>query len=77
MKENLVSAPGHPRVAAGRRQPQRGGRPSEQAPATARSSFHEKSLPEDELKARIAEAHFVGIRSRTQLTAEVLSTPSV
>ena len=35
--------------------------------------FHDKSLPEDELKARIAEAHIIGIRSRTQLTAEVLS----
>ncbi|KRG70961.1 phosphoglycerate dehydrogenase [Pseudoxanthomonas dokdonensis] len=35
--------------------------------------YHEKSLPEDELKARIAEAHIVGLRSRTQLTAEVLS----
>ena len=35
--------------------------------------FHDKSLPEDELKARIAEAHIVGIRSRTQLTADVLS----
>ena len=35
--------------------------------------FHEKSLPEDELKRRIAEAHIVGIRSRTQLTAEVLA----
>ena len=35
--------------------------------------FHEKSLPEDELKARIAEAHIVGIRSRTHLTAEVLA----
>ncbi|WP_266159853.1 phosphoglycerate dehydrogenase [Dyella silvatica] len=34
--------------------------------------FHEKSLPEAELKARIAEAHIVGIRSRTQLTDEVL-----
>ncbi|HVJ62609.1 MAG TPA: phosphoglycerate dehydrogenase, partial [Tahibacter sp.] len=34
--------------------------------------YHEKSLPEAELKLRIAEAHFVGIRSRTQLTAEVL-----
>ena len=39
----------------------------------SRIDFHEKSLPEDELKARIAEAHFIGIRSRTQLTAEVLS----
>jgi D-3-phosphoglycerate dehydrogenase len=30
------------------------------------------ALPEEELKARIADAHFLGIRSRTQLTAEVL-----
>ncbi|MBQ4854232.1 phosphoglycerate dehydrogenase [Rhodanobacter sp. B2A1Ga4] len=35
--------------------------------------LHAKSLPEDELKARIADAHIVGIRSRTQLTAEVLA----
>ncbi|HTA66161.1 MAG TPA: phosphoglycerate dehydrogenase, partial [Xanthomonadaceae bacterium] len=35
--------------------------------------FHQKSLPEDELKRRIADAHFVGIRSRTHLTAEVLA----
>ncbi|WP_028918918.1 phosphoglycerate dehydrogenase [Pseudoxanthomonas suwonensis] len=35
--------------------------------------FHEKSLPEDELKKRIAEAHIVGIRSRTQLTTDVLA----
>ncbi len=34
---------------------------------------HEKSLPEDELKRRIADAHLVGIRSRTQLNAEVLA----
>jgi len=34
--------------------------------------FHEKALPEDELKRRIAEAHLVGIRSRTHLTADVL-----
>lgn len=34
--------------------------------------FHLKSLPEDELKRRIAEAHIVGIRSRTQLDAQVL-----
>jgi D-3-phosphoglycerate dehydrogenase / 2-oxoglutarate reductase len=34
---------------------------------------HPKSLPEDELKARIADAHIVGIRSRTQLTAGVLA----
>ena len=35
--------------------------------------FHEKSLPEDELKKRIAEAHLVGIRSRTQLSVDVLA----
>ncbi len=35
--------------------------------------FHDKSLPEDELKARIAEAHIVGIRSRSHLTADVLA----
>ncbi|MFC5740355.1 phosphoglycerate dehydrogenase [Dyella tabacisoli] len=35
--------------------------------------FHEKSLPEAELKARIADAHLVGIRSRTHLTGEVLA----
>ncbi|EIL96014.1 MAG: phosphoglycerate dehydrogenase [Rhodanobacter sp.] len=34
--------------------------------------YHKKSLPENELKERIAEAHIVGLRSRTQLTAEVL-----
>lgn len=31
------------------------------------------ALPEAELKARIADAHFLGIRSRTQLTVEVLA----
>ncbi|WAC64323.1 phosphoglycerate dehydrogenase [Pseudoxanthomonas sp. SL93] len=35
--------------------------------------FHEKSLPEEELKRRIADAHIVGIRSRTHLTDDVLS----
>ena len=34
--------------------------------------YHAKSLPEEELKARIADAHIVGIRSRTHLTADVL-----
>ena len=34
--------------------------------------FHEKSLPDNELKQRIADAHIVGIRSRTQLTPDVL-----
>lgn len=31
------------------------------------------SLPEDKLKAHISDAHFVGIRSRTQLTEEIFS----
>ncbi|MGQ0618665.1 MAG: phosphoglycerate dehydrogenase [Panacagrimonas sp.] len=31
--------------------------------------FHEKSLPEAQLAERVAEAHIVGIRSRSQLTA--------
>lgn len=31
------------------------------------------ALPDDELKARIADVHFVGIRSRTQLTADVIA----
>ncbi len=35
--------------------------------------LHAKSLPEDELKRRIADAHIIGIRSRTQLSAEVLA----
>ena len=35
--------------------------------------IHDKSLPEDELKRRIADAHIVGIRSRTQLNATVLA----
>ena len=35
--------------------------------------IHDKSLPEDELKRRIADAHIVGIRSRTQLNAAVLA----
>jgi D-3-phosphoglycerate dehydrogenase len=35
--------------------------------------FHEKSLPEAELKRRIAEAHLIGVRSRTQLTDDVLA----
>jgi D-3-phosphoglycerate dehydrogenase len=35
--------------------------------------YHTGSLPEDQLKESIAEAHFIGIRSRTQLTAEVFS----
>ncbi|MEO9078035.1 MAG: phosphoglycerate dehydrogenase [Rhodanobacter sp.] len=35
--------------------------------------LHAKSLPEAELMERIADAHIIGLRSRTQLTAEVLS----
>lgn len=34
---------------------------------------HAKSLPEDELRKAIADAHFVGIRSRTHLSADVLA----
>jgi D-3-phosphoglycerate dehydrogenase len=33
--------------------------------------YHKKALVGDELKAAIAEAHFVGLRSRTQLTEEI------
>ncbi|GAB3312183.1 phosphoglycerate dehydrogenase [Haliea atlantica] len=35
---------------------------------------HQKALPSEELKERIAHAHFVGIRSRTQLTEEVFES---
>jgi D-3-phosphoglycerate dehydrogenase len=34
--------------------------------------LHQKALPPEELKIAIADAHFVGIRSRSQLTAEIL-----
>ena len=34
--------------------------------------LHQKALSSQELKAAIADAHFVGIRSRTQLSAEIL-----
>ncbi|MDB5744185.1 MAG: D-3-phosphoglycerate dehydrogenase [Polaromonas sp.] len=34
------------------------------------------ALPENELKLKIADAHFIGIRSRTQLTAEVFAHAS-
>jgi len=33
--------------------------------------LHQKALPPEELKQAIADAHFVGIRSRTQLTADI------
>src|SRR5689334_3811005 len=35
--------------------------------------YHEKSLPEAQLINAIADAHIVGLRSRTQLTAEVIN----
>ncbi|MFN3579754.1 MAG: phosphoglycerate dehydrogenase [Pseudomonas sp.] len=35
--------------------------------------YHVGSLPEEQLKEAIADAHFIGIRSRTQLTAEIFS----
>ncbi len=35
--------------------------------------FHEKSLPEAQLAEALAEAHIVGIRSRSQLTAEMFN----
>ena len=34
---------------------------------------HPRSLPDDQLRAKIADAHIIGIRSRTHLTAEVLA----
>ncbi|GAA5443014.1 D-3-phosphoglycerate dehydrogenase [Microbulbifer sp. NBRC 101763] len=38
--------------------------------------FLKTSLPEDQLVERIADAHFIGIRSRTQLTRKVLEHAS-
>lgn len=35
--------------------------------------LHDKALPEDQLRREIAEAHIIGIRSRTHLTADVLA----
>jgi len=35
---------------------------------------HQKALPPEDLKVAIADAHFVGIRSRTQLTAEIFES---
>ena len=34
--------------------------------------FHAKALPEDVLKEKIADVHAIGIRSKTQLTADIL-----
>ena len=44
-----------------------------QAAGYSQIEYHSKALPEDELKARISEAHIVGLRSRTQLSAEILT----
>ena len=33
--------------------------------------YHKTALPEDELLERVKDAHFIGLRSRTQLTREV------
>ncbi len=38
--------------------------------------YHKKALEGDELLASISDAHFVGIRSRTQLTREVIDQAS-
>lgn len=35
--------------------------------------FHKGSLPEDELLEKVKDAHFIGIRSRTQLTEKVFA----
>jgi D-3-phosphoglycerate dehydrogenase / 2-oxoglutarate reductase len=40
-----------------------------QAAGYTQIEFHEKSLPEKQLAERVAEAHIVGIRSRSHLTA--------
>ena len=34
--------------------------------------FYKKALDGDELKEAIKDAHFIGLRSRTQLTAEMI-----
>jgi D-3-phosphoglycerate dehydrogenase len=36
--------------------------------------MHQKALPPEDLRAAIADAHFVGIRSRTQLTADIFES---
>ena len=45
-----------------------------QAAGYTNIEFHKKALPDAELKEAIRNAHFVGIRSRTQLTREVFAT---
>jgi len=44
-----------------------------QAAGYSNIEYHEKALPEAELARSIADAHLVGIRSRTQLTSEILA----
>ena len=40
--------------------------------------FYKKALDGDELKEAIKDAHFIGLRSRTQLTAEMIeAAPSL
>lgn len=36
--------------------------------------FHKKALTGNDLKTAVADAHFIGIRSRTQLTAELIDS---
>lgn len=43
-----------------------------QAAGYSNIEYHKKALGEEELKEAIKDAHFVGLRSRTHLTAEVL-----
>lgn len=45
-----------------------------QADGYTHIEYHEKSLPEEQLQERIQDASIVGIRSRTQLTAEVFAS---
>lgn len=44
-----------------------------QAAGYTNIEYHKTALPEEELLARIKDAHFVGLRSRTQLTREVFA----
>ena len=37
--------------------------------------YQPAALPEDELLKKIADVHFVGIRSRSQLNAKVFAAP--
>lgn len=43
-----------------------------QAAGYTNIDYHTGSLPDEQLKEAIADAHFIGVRSRTQLTADVL-----